>query len=536
MKRILLSLVAVLAITLGAKAQSWEWGTAVWNIEDGTTFDDIESFEMGGLRLSYPNPTGYNLTFLNMIAVDYNIYVDGGDTPVTATASARQSVDVNFGYSFAEGHSYRIETTNAVLVQVNLATYSTDTLSTNTDKYTVSFTIKGPEIVDTVSVDGTMALTITDQNSQLTYSKLDTAAIKTALGVSAMSEVTTYGLNVNGSYNANFEDPFDGWRDADGEYTTYYSGWSSILGHNAYPAVYSIKLSANRDSVFYYFYDYWRVYNPDDPTSIPSQPSGAKSYAPNTSYHTILWEWQDGDSTITYQRSYRCDEGTDYPASFILKANNKAVLVNATMHFVSQEAYAAYRDSVGTEYSGFLKAGIAMRQDPSTSLASTSTDQTVTIKKGSGDGLVDITFSGFTLPMMNMPTNELTLTDVTAVTDADGNVTYSLESQVVGLKRGQMTINYTAALTGTQAAGETPQLTLTLSQATVITAVFGATQELAEEAYNAVYTPTGIGGVAAEATGADSYYDINGRAIAAPVKGVNIVKKADGKVLKVIVK
>ena len=44
-------------------------------------------------------------------------------------------------------------------------------------------------------------------------------------------------------------------------------------------------------------------------------------------------------TTYKYRRNYRCDEGSDYKASFVVKANNKYVLINATLHFVSIEDY-----------------------------------------------------------------------------------------------------------------------------------------------------------------------------------------------------
>jgi hypothetical protein len=94
---------------------------------------------------------------------------------------------------------------------------------------------------------------------------------------------------------------------------------------------------------------------------------------------------------------------------------------------------------------------------------------------------------------------------------------------------GVMTINYQASLTGTQVKGETPVLILTLTQATIVTAVFGADEDTVDKA-------TGIETIQTESTGADTYYDLTGKALKAPAKGVNIVKKADGTVKKVMIK
>lgn len=347
-KTLLLFLMVFVAVTT-TYAKDFVWGTATWNIEDGKVYNDIDDLKAEGIVLTYPNPTNYTLTFFHMLAVEYNLYVDGAEEPIQANASAQQGTAVQLDYPFVEGHSYRIVTTKALLAKANLATYSTDTLSINEDSYTISFEVKGPEVVKTIDVDGTMALTITDQNAELTYSLVDTVSIIQALGIASVAEAEVYGLNVNGSYNPYFIDPFDGWHDADGEYTVY-SGNNSFIyeivgGHNPYPPVYCVKLNATCDTVSYFFYDSWKIYDPDDPGEVPS--SSGKRRAPQTSYNNIVWDWEwidgDGQPQVTqYLRSYRVDEGSDYKASFIVKANKKAAIINATLHFVSQEAYAAY--------------------------------------------------------------------------------------------------------------------------------------------------------------------------------------------------
>jgi len=346
MKQTLLTLVLALATAAGATAQTFTWGTAQWNLQDGKVYEDIDDLNLEGIVLTYPNPSNYTLTFLQMVAISYDLYIDDATEPIQETSSARQSTAITISHKWAEGHSYKIVTTGAVLAQANLATYTTDTLSSSTDSYTISFSIKGPQLVKTIEVEGTMALTIVDQEWFKTYSLIDAAGIKSALGISDISEATVYGLNLNGSYNPNYIDPFDGWRDADGEYTVWGGGAGGgvydLLGHNPYPAVYSIKLSEKLDSVYYYFYDYWRDYDPNEPEVVPST-GQTKRRAPNTSYHNVIWDWENEDGTITqYRRSYRCDEGTDYKAQFAVIANKKYVLINATMHFVSQEDFAEY--------------------------------------------------------------------------------------------------------------------------------------------------------------------------------------------------
>ena len=188
MRKHLLTLTTALLFMVGAaSAQSFEWGTATWNIQDGTVYDGIDQLNAEGIVLTYPNPTDYTLTMLNMVAVDYNLYVDDATEPIKASASARGNTVVRFDYDYVEGHSYKIETTGALLAQVNLATFSADTLSTDNTSYTISFVVKGPELVKTIEVEGTMALTIVDQNTQLTYSALDTQEITQALGIDDIS-------------------------------------------------------------------------------------------------------------------------------------------------------------------------------------------------------------------------------------------------------------------------------------------------------------------------------------------------------------
>ncbi len=353
MKKTLLTLVVAFATLLSANAQTWEWGTATWNIQDGRVYENLDDLNLEGIVLTYPNPANYTLTFFNMLAVSYDLYIDNATEPVQAFASARgtgaapESVNVVFDYEWVEGHSYKIVTTGAAVAQANIATYTTDTLSLNSDSYTVSFSIKGKELVKTIDVEGTMALTITDQYNPLTYSLIDVNSITAALGIDDISQATIYGLNLNGSYNADFIGLYDGWRDADGEYTTYWGGWDAGHGHNAYPAVYCIKLNETADTVSYFFYDWWKEYDPEAPDTIPGTGSQAKLRAPETVYNDTLWAWNWVDSTgveqlTYYDRKYRVTEGQDYKASFAILSDTKYVLINATLHFVDGETYEAY--------------------------------------------------------------------------------------------------------------------------------------------------------------------------------------------------
>ena len=356
MKRTLLTLLVAIA-TIAAQAQvTFEWGKAEWNIQDGRVYESIEEFNANPVTLTYPNPSGFTLTFFNILAINYDVYIDDATEPIKAGSSRQQGTDIALSYDFPEGHDFRIVVKQALLAQANIATYTTDTLSINEDQYTISFRINGPEIVQTYNAEAIMSLAIVDQEWLLTYSILDPAAICRDLGINDVSEAQLLGLNVNGSYNGSFLDPqygaayFDGWRDADGEYTTYWGGYNKIAGHNSYPAVYCIKLNETCDTLKYYFYDFWKEYDPEDPGEIPgsgTETSGVKynapQRAPETHYNSIIWDWENEDGTITqYTRNYRVDEGQSYSASFLIKADKKAVKINATMNFVSIEEYEQY--------------------------------------------------------------------------------------------------------------------------------------------------------------------------------------------------
>ena len=313
----------------------FEWGTAEWNTEDGVVYEGIEAFQEAGLNLTYPNPTGFALGFLNVLVVEYDLYIDNAETPVKASSSAQGDTSVAIDYAFSEGHSYKVVTTKALLTQANLATFTTDTLTTNEDSYSISFTINGPELQKTIDVEAWMSLAIIDQNYTPTVSKVDVSEITSALGISDISEAVMHPLSPNGSY-CDHMDIFDWWRDADGEFTNYSGGWNSVFGHNAYPAVYCIKTNAAADTVTYYFYDYWSLYNPDE------EPGGGSvvTRAPETSYHSVIWDWTNEDGSITqYKRSYRMDEGADYQSRVMYIAGGKSVIVRATLHFVSVEEY-----------------------------------------------------------------------------------------------------------------------------------------------------------------------------------------------------
>ena len=540
MKNFLLTLFLVLASVAGIQAQTFEWGTASWNIADGTEFDGIDEFSQKGLVLSFTNPADYALTFLNIIAVDYDLYIDGSTEAVNGFATGQGSTDVSFRLdAFAEGHQYRLVATKATLVQANLATFQTDTLTSTVLDLSVSFTVKGPELVKTIEVEATQALTITNQYNPLTFSLIDTDEVKELLGIQAISEAQVYGLNPNGSYNAYHASYYDGWHDVDGEYTTYYGGWDSYNSHNAYPAVYCIKINETADTVSYFFYDYWRPYDPEEADTVGG--SGvlqARREAPETSYNSIIWDAEPGDSVSQYIRSYRVDEGSDYKAGFVIIANKKYVRINATLHFVSQEDYAALQNK-GQQYEGFVAVATTMPQAPGTPVAPLSTqEQTVTITEAEEAGKVNITFSGFSTAVpFPLVTGEIVLA-ASVTKDANGVLTYSSEPVQIGLTLGQMIAYYNVSVKGVQTSeSDVPVLVVSLAQAATVTAAFNATADLATAALNEHYTTiTAVDAVRLNNDVSIEVYSLNGVRRSGLQKGFNLVKKADGTLLKLLMK
>ena len=311
------------------------WGTATWNTADNAVYESIEAFEAAGLTLSYPNPSGFALTFFNVLLVEFDLFVDDAQEPVKASSSAQGGTDVVISYPFSEGHKYKIVTTRSVLAQANMATYTTDTLTTNEDSYSISFTINGPALQKTIDVEGWMSLAIVNQDYTKTISTVDVADICATLGISDISEATMHALRPNGSY-CDYMSYFDWWRDADGDFTPYNAGYNSVFGHNAYPAVYCIQVNETADTVTYYFYDYWKVIEEGD----DNQGGSIVTRAPETVYNNDTVDWENEDGTITqYRRSYRVVEGEDYVSEVMYVANGKSVILRATLHFVSEEEW-----------------------------------------------------------------------------------------------------------------------------------------------------------------------------------------------------
>lgn len=533
MKKILLSLIAVLVSLASANAQDkveFYFGPATWNIEDGRVFKDMEELNAEGVVLTYEYPEeDYLITQFQPVTLDYDLYIDGAEEPIKKTATAaRQTTKITFTDEYIEGHSYKIVTHGVILVQINLATHTADTLVTDDKSYSISFSIEGPELVKTIDVEGTMSLYIVDQEWTPTVSGIDTKSICEALDVNSIEECKVYGLNVNGSYNDKFgPQGYDGWRDADGEFTNWGGGYDSGHGRNAYPAVYCIKLNETCDTVKYYFYDYWTEHVPEDSVA----PGGGaiitqvKHRAPETHYQSMVWDWTEEDGTIIqYDRKWRCEEGKDYKASFAYVANKKIVIVNATMHFVSIKDYENY--VINTTYDGHIAMSTAMMSAQDVSIAKSDEAQSVTFIETGEEGKVKISFPGFTFPMPPFPTGAFeVLADVTL--EGDGSETYEADFSI--------TINgmsiYKGVLYGTKAPGASPVIILTLQNATMNTCVFAATPEEAKAALADALTS--ISSSNADSATPVATYSVNGIR-QNNANGINVVKYADGSVKKIM--
>lgn len=133
-------------------------------------------------------------------------------------------------------------------------------------------------------------------------------------------------------------------------------------------------------------------------------------------------------------------------------------------------------EPAGTTYAGIFEQTLIGPADAGV-MGTTTTDQTVTIEEA-GEGLVNITFSGFALPMAPLGSfDEFTVENV-AVMDYEGNTVYLAEGFRVPISGGQMPIYYNGTLIGAQETAEsTPVIKLILQNATTDVCYFGANEE-----------------------------------------------------------
>lgn len=128
-------------------------------------------------------------------------------------------------------------------------------------------------------------------------------------------------------------------------------------------------------------------------------------------------------------------------------------------------------------YEGKIATGTSMPDDPYTMVQSNVAEQTVTVTDAEEEGKVNITFSGYTFPLPPIATGEFTVVADKTV-NSDGSVDYNNEGFTLSMQMGQMSVNYSGTLAGTQASADaTPTIVVTLKNATTETSVFAATEE-----------------------------------------------------------
>lgn len=127
----------------------------------------------------------------------------------------------------------------------------------------------------------------------------------------------------------------------------------------------------------------------------------------------------------------------------------------------------------GDTYAGIIMQSLSHPQHGV--IGESTSDQTVTITEA-GEGLVNITFSGFTLPAMPLSFDEFTVENV-AVTSLQGVTVYLADDFQVSTG-GQMPAPYNGTLIGAQETAEsTPVIKLILQNATTDVCYFGANEE-----------------------------------------------------------
>ena len=163
------------------------------------------------------------------------------------------------------------------------------------------------------------------------------------------------------------------------------------------------------------------------------------------------------------------------------------------------------------EFAGMIKQILS---HPDTGVQGQATgEQTVTITPAE-DGKVNITYSGFTMPVTGAVIPEFTVEGVTVTENEDGSISYLLEENEDGeqpsvvIDRGTGTVTYKVAFEGTQENAEAiPVLKLVLDNSVVDTVWFGPDEKTIDKAI-----VTAINGV--NALGTDgTIFDLSGRKV-----------------------
>lgn len=182
----------------------------------------------------------------------------------------------------------------------------------------------------------------------------------------------------------------------------------------------------------------------------------------------------------------------------------------------------------GTAYNGYIAIATCPSATPGTKVPNTdiaTAEQTVTIAEA-GENSVNITFSGFNMQIP--PTASFENLTLAANTTLDENgIKFSSEPTNVALEGGMMAINYAATIEGSQATAEaTPELVLTMKQATITTIVFAETaekaQSLLEDILKKAADAAGIQNISGN-NEKQTIFNLNGQKLEKAQKGLNIV-------------
>jgi hypothetical protein len=149
------------------------------------------------------------------------------------------------------------------------------------------------------------------------------------------------------------------------------------------------------------------------------------------------------------------DEAATFTAPFVFVKNgtNQAYVLNVNLVY-GESGAVAYDGTV--DVTGKIQ-GQVVAEAP-------TADETITITPNE-DGTVNINFASLTLAAPEKPVNDFIVENVVVTENEDGSVSYSLEGATVSLTAASgMIMTYNATLTGTQAEGEGPELTLILAQ------------------------------------------------------------------------
>lgn len=182
----------------------------------------------------------------------------------------------------------------------------------------------------------------------------------------------------------------------------------------------------------------------------------------------------------------------------------------------------------GTAYNGYIAIATCPAATPGTKVPNTdiaTAEQTVTIAEA-GENSVNITFSGFNMQIP--PTTSFENLTLAANTTLDENgIKFSSEPTNVTFEGGMMAINYATTIEGSQATAEaTPELVLTMKQATITTIVFAETaekaQSLLEDILKKAADAAGIQNISGN-NEKKTIFNLNGQKLEKAQKGLNIV-------------